>query len=128
MITEESVLETLRRVPDRIIMATMGRDLDLNQPSTCLCGWFIREKLAEMQNVGASEVRSDGGLRGTPRRAAQLFGGSVEEWGGVYWGVVGMHHEDDFWRDAKITAIVEAAFVRRVDEACTPKRRPRKAK
>ena len=116
--TEQSVLETLRRVPDRIILATMGRELDLGQGDTCLCGWCVREKLAEIRNVGASTVDPYADWNaGNPRKQSQnLFGGTMQEWQNIYWGVM----------DARMP-IIERAFVRRVNEAVYPrKRRPSK--
>lgn len=129
--TEDSVLKTLRRVPDRIILAVMGRDLDLEFPNTCLCGWFIREKLAEMQNVGASEVFAfHETLNGPiPSRCVTLFGGDSHEWSDIFWGVVGKRDGFDAFEGRALIATIETAFVRRVDEACqtTSQRAIRKA-
>lgn len=130
-LTYESALATLRRVPDRIILATMGRKLVLTEGDYCLCGWFVREQLAEMQNVGASTVKlCEGDLwrhdlpelesaelawSGATRRSsaiasAKLFGGTEAEWESIYMGV----SEKREWR----YPLIEAAFVTRVDEAC----------
>lgn len=119
---EMSVLKTLRRVPDRIILATMGRDLDLHSRQSCLCGWFIREKLAEAQNVGASLCAnpiSDEYI-GTPGRCAGMFGGSPGAWEDIFIGVT--HQAGPRGEDESEMAIVERAFVRRVDEAVNPRR------
>jgi len=112
--TEESVLETLRRVDDRIILAVMGRDLNLDHPNLCLCGWALREKLAELLNVGASEIMSRGD--GTPAACAHYFAGTEEEWRDIFLGVVS-------WGDAEELRIVESAWAQRVDEAVFPAQR-----
>lgn len=118
--TEQSVLETLRRVPDRIILATMGRDLDLYDNSACLCGWFVREKLAEIQNRGASTVSLPriqtfwgDSPRSTREMSVEMFGGTALEWRDIHTGVT----EDE------TVGVVERAFVRRVDEAVNPRKR-----
>lgn len=112
--TEESVLKTLRRVPDRIILATMGRELEFSNPTQCLCGWFIREKIAEMTNCGASTVteddcapRSDFSVLWSQFACAEQFGGEQHEWTEIF---VGVCHGENL-------RIIESAFVRRVDEA-----------
>jgi hypothetical protein len=121
---EMSVLKTLRRVPDRIILATMGRDLELSEGNACLCGWFVREKLAEMRDV--AEVESayeppETDYYSPADSCVDLFGGDAALWYSIYNGV----GDGDDWR----YPIIERAFVRRVDEAVNPRRRPtRKAR
>lgn len=120
--TEDSVLETLRRVPDRIILATMGRDLDLNSSNRCLCGWFVREKLAEISNVGASTTNVwDATGTGPITQAVRHFGGTREEWSEIFHGV-------EYRNETTLLPIIEAAFVRRVEEAVFPPRRPRRSR
>lgn len=127
--TEESVLATLRRVPDRIILATMGREYDEWSNSSCLCGWFVREKLAEIQNVGASTTTLPTypvqpgqtwvpGVRNSHEVCAEMFGGSVAAWEDIWMGVT----------NGEVIPVIERAFVRRVDEAVNPPRRRRSRK
>ena len=104
--TEQSVLETLRRVPDRIILATMGRELEFSSNSSCLCGWVLREKLAEIRNCPASKV-SWMSYGGTPEELANHLGGEDKQWAEIFYGVC----------NPRELRTIERAFVRRVDEA-----------
>lgn len=116
--TEESVLKTLRRIPDRIILAVAARDLELGRNDSCLCGWVIREHLAEIANVGASTVRIQPdddadddawyGVRNSDKQCRAQFGGTEVEWENIYYGVT--HGVTDM-------PIIESAYVRRLDEA-----------
>lgn len=123
MITEQSALETLRRVPDRIILATMGRDLNLLANNACLCGWFVREKLAEVRNVGASEITdlpayAENAADAADEQCSDLFGGSHNEWEEIFYGVTHDDREDMFGDPRECDAdIIERAFVSRVNEA-----------
>lgn len=115
-LTVDEILETLRRLPDRIVLAVMGRDLDLADGERCLCGWALREKIAELKNVGASTVRTtdapDGGWH-VPIACANQFGGDELEWEAVFVGAT--NHEE--------LPVIEAAWVQRVDEAVYGRRR-----
>lgn len=133
MLTEQSVLETLRRVPDRIILAVMGRDVNLFDNATCLCGWLLREKLAEIQNVGASEVplpqRQASWTNGSVDIASdagcvEQFGGDEDEWNAIHEGVMDDEESDEYGNPQEPNQhIIERAFVQRVDEACSPRKR-----
>jgi hypothetical protein len=115
MITEERALETLCRVPDRIILAVMGREFDMSDYQTCVCGWVLREKVAELQNRAASEVDVDDLPNSVCRECAGTFGGTVGDWDDIFMGVT----------DGQLPAI-ESAFVRRVDEAYEALSKPRR--
>lgn len=116
--TEESVLATLRRIPDRIILAVAARDLEMTKNDSCLCGWVIREHLAEISNVGASTVRIEPpedadesdwyNTEDSFKKCRAAFGGTLSEWDDVYFGVL---HSNEL-------PIIESAYVRRLDEAC----------
>lgn len=127
--TEDSVLATLRRVPDRIILATMGRDINVWRPNTCLCGWFVREKLAEMRNVGASRLPNvctpDGHCVNldSERGCQELFGGEEEEWKDIFHGVTQQFDFESATDNHNAPqAIIERAFACRVEEAANPRR------
>ena len=102
-------LQTLRRVPDDIILSVATRDVELDSFSDCVCGWVYREMRARAANTDA-EVESVGsGLFSTPTRIteglAAKFGGVEEEWADIFWGVE--------WHASEI----ELAFTDRVLEA-----------
>lgn len=112
--TEDSVLETLRRVPDRIILAVAARDLEFFDNSRCLCGWVVREAIAEIRNMRASRTKLpqlEGDRYFTVNaddECAKRFGGTWYEWHEIY---IGVTRYDDL-------PIIESAYVRRLDEAC----------
>lgn len=105
--TEDSVLKTLQRIPDRIILAVATRDLELSDPYSCLCGWAIRESLAEMRGMAASDVPYDS-YGPTTMECAEVFGGADREWTGIFSGVT----------RAESLPTIERAYVRRLDQAC----------
>lgn len=107
-----SVLNTLRRIPDRIILAVAARDLQLAENASCLCGWVIREHLAEIKNIGASRVRMpiDPFWKTTQPAnvaCAEAFGGAKDSWDKIYFGVC----------NSVDLPIIESAYVQRLDEA-----------
>lgn len=114
-LTKQQALRTLRRVPDRIVLAVMGRDIDLADANSCLCGWFVREKLAEIQNVGASSTHAGYDVS---QSCADEFGGSWSSWDDIYSGVVE-------WDETP--QVIEAAFTQRVDEAVYGRKPARKS-
>lgn len=106
-------LKTLERVPDRVILAVASREIDLNEPCQCVCGWSVREQLAELSDVPADTVdphsAPDHGLiyRTVPLQCAELFGGTPGEWWSLFLDIV---------TPGKMRK-VEEAFVERVDLA-----------
>lgn len=114
-------LRTLRRIPDDVVLAVATRDLDLNNPQQCLCGWAIREQLAAMNGVAAEEkIAGVGGVivdRLVPEQAAALFGGTSKEWTALYLGVQGC--VPGGWGNyfPAVADATEEAFARRVAEA-----------
>lgn len=123
MITEKQALATLRRIPDRIVLAIMGRDLDLGDSCRCVCGWAVREKLAEIRDARASTINlwdEDGfDLPGdiVRRVCSEEFGGTRMEWDAIYAGVIGVAD----------LPVIETAFTRRVEEAVFPQRKRARA-
>jgi hypothetical protein len=105
--TEQYVLGMLRRVPDRIILAVMGRHVVLSDGNACLCGWFVREKLAEIGNVAAEQTNIYTEADSVPSQCAHFFGGLRFGWSDIYNGVV----------DRGNRPVIERAFVQRIDEA-----------
>lgn len=94
-------LNTLRRIPNHLILALATRELILDDASACLCGWAWRENL--IATVGHD---ADGGCEPNSEvRCQEAFGGSTREWKRVFGGVVGVAMPD-----------VEEAFARRVME------------
>lgn len=101
-------LATLTRLPDDIVLAVMGRDLDLGYPYECVCGWAVRESIARELGIAASDVAS--GIQ-LPNlivvECANRFGGSVDEWDRIFIGVC----NDQM-------PLIEEAMARRLDLAC----------
>lgn len=93
-------LETLRRVPDDVILSVATREFDMPNPRTCLCAWLVREQLAQQHDTAADDEV------GWAIDEKVLFGGTSSEWAEIYVGVL----------DRRLPAI-ELAFVDRVAEA-----------
>lgn len=108
-------LQTLRRVPDDVILAVATRDIELGQGQSCLVGWVVREHLAAILQQPADDINAygdgdDEDEDWTPwERAAKLFGGTLREWCNLYTDV-------EAWED-EARAATEIAFVDRVLEA-----------
>lgn len=99
-------LETLRRVPDDVILAAGSRDFEMGDGTTCVCGWVVREALARLPEH-KHETADQLNEMGYPFRCVTLFGGTEEEWQKIYDGVTygpTLEH-------------VELAFALRMDEA-----------
>lgn len=93
-------LETLRRIPDDIVLAIFAHDFDEGHGEQCVCGWALRESMTRELNMPAEDV-----LVGLPiTRCHGRFGGSLREWDDLYWGA------------SNNTAQVENAVVDRLDE------------
>lgn len=105
-------LETLRRVPDEIILSVATRNLVLGDGEQCLCGWFVREQVARMTNDRAdcTSAYNYGAEIGEPfspvGRSTKMFGGTVSEWASIWNGVT----QNEF------APHIERAFVERVRE------------
>lgn len=105
-------LKTLRRIPDDVVLAVATRDLDLENPQRCLCGWVIREQLAAMNGVAAEKKKagipsSEWGDFDVVEHAVELFGGTYKAWDDIFIGVVRDWH----------APLIEEAFTLRVMEA-----------
>jgi hypothetical protein len=96
-------LNTLRRLPDDVILSTATRDIDVNVTFRCVCGWTAREIQAREQNCDAGEA-FNGSLVKTLMRTA---GGRFAEWQRV----------NHAFCDQQTAVALEEAFTRRVMEA-----------
>lgn len=93
------------RIPDDVVLAVSARDLNLWDPYTCLCGWVVRESLAQAAGIDADQQSAhDIGINYT---AAERFGGSYRDWANVFNGVT----------QSDKVAIIEEAWTRRVMKA-----------
>ena len=104
-------LQTFRRLPDDVVLAVAGREIDPGSPQRCLCGWAIREALARELNLPASEIDPyeyvyRPPMAGINGELAKRYGGRVEEWHNIFSGIVLPGSEAD----------VELAFTTRVLE------------
>ncbi len=101
-------LETLRRVPDNIVLSVASREIDPLNPRTCLCGWFVAESIGLMLNVASDDVYSRNGLPWIVAECSERFGGGWGEWNDIFSGIA----------NAVTYPPIELAFVERVQEAC----------
>lgn len=114
-------LDTLRRIPDDIVLAVAGREINPHDAETCICGWAVREYVSEMANVDARSVDNcncDRNVRAvyrnmdsfdTPSRCHTAFGGSYERWADVFTNIVAPSE----------SRAIEEAFLWRVMEAAS---------
>lgn len=107
-------LATLRRIPNEIVLSVGSRDMDMGDPMTCLCGWALREGLANMAKLADAERvshyipsvwPSSYPSNGVPDKCARLFAGDWLEWNAVFMGVT----------DER-APLIETAFAIRVAE------------
>lgn len=122
-------LKTLRRVPDDVILAVAGRPLNLGDGESCLCGWFVREALARIRSVDATEIRGVEDGTTSYERCTDLYGGSQTEWYDIYAGVADEAEESRYnWTTGTTETFpnpdyrlpdIERAFVERMLE-CVP--------
>lgn len=99
-------LRTIRRIPDRIILAIASRDVIPSSPTSCICGWAIRESLARASNMDAEKIDAYTRVDSVVDACADRFGGTWEEWDAVFRGIAGVE-----------APLIEEAFVDRVMEA-----------
>lgn len=109
MSTYRQYLDTLRRVPDDIILSVATREMDMGDGETCLCGWFVKEQVGRILNVDPADVdpyddAPDATAFAPNDKAWQLFGGDDLDWYRLY-------------NNAAWDTDVERAFVARVLEA-----------
>lgn len=98
----QGFLETLRRIPDDIVLSVMTRDLVLSEPRRCLCGWAVRESIGRATNRDAENVPT--GF--VPVQVSSAFGGTYDEWEAIYYGVCGRN-----------APYIERALALRIEEA-----------
>jgi len=112
--------ELLKRVPDDVMLAVATRDLDVDMPPRCVCGWVLREAVARLVGKDAGQVRIVTAVKKAlpeykssgvddafvPDACARLYGGEVDAWEGLFWNITGADHY-----------AIESAFVQRVAEA-----------
>lgn len=101
MITVAQYRRTLDRIPDDIVLSMASREIEPNEGPSCICGWAVRESIARVCGIDASEAP-------TPSRIIyecwNRFGGTEPEWASVYWHIIG----------DTTAALVEEAFADRV--------------
>jgi hypothetical protein len=105
MSTYRQYLNTLRRVPDDIVLAVATRNVEPLFSDRCLCGWFVREQVEQMTGSSADEM--DLPYSATIPRCIESFGGTEAEWYRLF---------RDIYPEPT-GASVERAFVERVLEA-----------
>lgn len=119
---EGGLLNTLRRLPDEIVLDIAGRDINLFQPHACVCGWALNSaitfglnKAVAMAKNGqldiyypdedksSEEVRYDADVR----VMAEIFGGNEGDWQLIFMGVT----------EGVLVPYIEEALTRRLMEA-----------
>lgn len=122
----------LQGVPDDILLSVASRDLDLDNPNACLCGWIVREAIGSLAAVDPDtfglysrivdcEVHTQTGksllvpwsLDRAPVICAMLYGGAYRDWSALYFGVS--------YQGGPRSSLgaIEEAFTRRVREAAS---------
>jgi hypothetical protein len=101
----EKYLDTFERIPDEIVLSLLTRDLNLDEPTQCVCGWVVRENLALAAGKDADEIDVDG--ENMPELCQKAFGGSQQEWYDIYYDVT----------DPERIPVIERALMIRVLEA-----------
>lgn len=101
-----SFLQTLRRLPDDVVLDMATREFQMGEPDTCVCGWAIRHALARRLDVAPEDVNGD---TVSVHSEEKLYGGTWQEWYSIFQGVCG---------DVDLP-LIELAFVIRVDEAAS---------
>ena len=99
----EQTLQTLRLLPDDIVLAVAGREIEPSEPSSCLCGWAMREGFARVLDQPASELRP---LADPSQWLAVTYGGSYGNWDDIFLGIT----------DQASAPLIEEAFTFRVLE------------
>lgn len=113
MSTTVSILRTLRRLPDDVVLDIAGREIDPVNFRTCVCGWALRGGLAMAAGVDPSEVEIGGVVT---YELLRIFGGSHKEWLAIFDGICD-YDEDTRDTDHKSEyARIERAFVTRLNE------------
>jgi hypothetical protein len=101
-------LKTLRRIPKPIRLAMATREYAMGDPNACLTGWALRESLAFANGKTADEYEVyQYDNFGDPEDSRRRFGGTVEEWEEIFWGVTDERRAE-----------IEVAFFTAVSEAC----------
>lgn len=110
MSTPSRLLETLRRIPDEIILAIAGQDFDGADGARCVCGWAFRESLARELNVDPAGEETFGAslMFNSADLCAERFGGESGEWSDIYGSA--------FTEGSGSYRELEFAFVGRLDE------------
>jgi hypothetical protein len=52
-------LSTLRKLPDDIVLDLATRELELNNPQRCVCGWAVRASLGKLQDRDPARVNME---------------------------------------------------------------------
>jgi hypothetical protein len=95
---------------DEIVLDISARDFEADTPEQCLCGWALRESLAQAAGIDADDVelRHDDGFISSDItvQLADRFGGTRDDWSAVYWGIT-----------SSGMPVIEAAWTERVMQA-----------
>lgn len=105
MTTTAQYLETLRRIPDDIVLSMAARPIEPWRFDQCICGWAAREAKARTLNVDATETEA----YLADRDCTAAFGGEPREWADIFGGIV--------TTAGRLDEMVEEAFTLRVMEA-----------
>lgn len=111
-------LTTIRRVPAEIVLGTAACDLELDDSQQCLVGTFVRAEIANMVEKDIADTTKYDAVDGyglVSKMASRRFGGTVNEWAKLFYGVVGYSAQGLYASD-DLRAATELAFVRRVNE------------
>jgi hypothetical protein len=101
--TTMKFLTTFRRIPDDVMLSIASREFDMNNGTTCICGWALREAIGEATGVSAEDVALS--FFDVPYSLCKNYGGTFEEWTDLYTGVTNYNINS-----------IELAFVLRLDE------------
>ena len=98
-------LKTLRLIPRDAILDMATRQFNMTDPTSCVCGWAIREHLALSTGVSVEDASAYSGA-GYWANVSEMLGGTTNEWADIFNGVTN-----------RVTLpAIEEAFTRRVME------------
>jgi hypothetical protein len=73
--TTKAALRTLRRIPDTVVQIMATQEFRMMNPRECLCGWAVQ--------IVDPATHTD-----HTQALSRLYGGSPEEWKGIFIGVL----------------------------------------
>jgi hypothetical protein len=112
-------LLTLRRIPADVRLSMATREIEPGCFESCLCGWALRDAIfSQRGDAPPDEPLTDAEYRvnvtssAEVAKAAEMFGGTTNEWLDIYWDIT-----DDglpLVEEAFLIAVAEAAEGRRL--------------